>query len=422
MALTTYTHGGTSNQPFGTYTGVKVIDNFATSSFPTTGSTDPYTSVQLYLVYQFKMYMGGTSGTANAARQGLWNSATSVYHYANQTINGVAATVSSATVLETVTLNAVIQSGKTYYGGGWASASLASKRDTATGSFSMYSGNATSGTNVFTYNPGNLYFQVLYYYLPSAPGTPTITSTTASSATISWTAPADNGGTAVTGYKVQYSTDAANWNTFTEGSYSTTPATTATVTGLKPGTTYYFRVAAKNAVIPGYGDATYGNGTGAVANTTGTFTSGYSSYSDSSGAWFYDSYSSGPFSAASTSVKLPGGVYSAGTWQPIKDVRCQVFSGSTSVSTTYSTGNPLISATLNSPGIALKSGDTIIISGASASWVNGTWTVNTVTSNTAFTFNGGTPTTTGGSTGTLTSATRSGSVKVWNGTSWVSYF
>jgi hypothetical protein len=309
-----------------------MIDGFAASNFSVTGPTDPWNAVQLYLVYQVKMYMGGTSGTAGSARLGLWNSASAYYQVANQTINGVAATVSSATVLETATLNSVIQSGKTYYAGGWASASLASKRDTATGSFSSYSGNGFGTTVLATYNPGNLYFQINYYFLPSAPGTPTVTSKTANSVTISWTAPSNNGGAAVSAYKVEYSTDGSSWVTYTEGSYSTTPATSITVGGLKAGQTYYFRVAAKNAVVPGYGDGTIGNGTGVVANTSGGFTSGYTTYSDNTGVWVYDSYSSGPYSGTSAATKLNGGVYNGTTWVPFSALK--VHNGSTFVSPT----------------------------------------------------------------------------------------
>lgn len=420
MALSTFTNGGTGLQPFGSASGIKMIDNFSSADL-TSGPTDPNTGVQLYLVYQVKMYMGGTSGSTGAARLGLWNSATSYYQVANQTINGVAATVSSATALETATLNAVIQSGKTYYAGGWASASLASKRDNATGSFSSYSGNGTSGTVATTYNPGNLYFQILYYYLPSAPGTPTVTSYTSSTATISWTAPSNDGGTAVSGYKVQYSTDATNWTTYTEGSYSATPSTSITITGLTPGQTYYFRVAAKNAVIPGYGTASIGNGTSIVADTAGGFTSGYTSYSDSSGSWIYDSYSSGAFSSASASVKLYGGVYSAGSWNPVKNVTYRAATNMAITSASIITGNPTVTVTVGSTS-ALKSGDSITITGGAATWFNGTWTISSILSSTQFTYTSTSFTTTASSSGTISIANRNATVKVWNGISWVSYY
>lgn len=60
---------------------------------------------------------------------------------------------------------------------------------------------------------------------------------------LEWTAPSDDGGSAVTGYEVWYGTsaDSSAWVLF-----STVDALSATVTGLEPGTTYYFGVKAVN--------------------------------------------------------------------------------------------------------------------------------------------------------------------------------
>ena len=65
--------------------------------------------------------------------------------------------------------------------------------------------------------------------------------------TLSWAAPFD-GGSAITDYVVQYSTDRKTWITITDG---VSTATTATVTGLTPRVTYRFRVAAVNVVGTG---------------------------------------------------------------------------------------------------------------------------------------------------------------------------
>lgn len=78
----------------------------------------------------------------------------------------------------------------------------------------------------------------------TVPGTPTVGAAKGrnSSASLSWTAPSSNGGSAITGYVVTpyVGTTAQPAQTFTG------TATTQIVTGLSPGTTYTFTVAAQN--------------------------------------------------------------------------------------------------------------------------------------------------------------------------------
>jgi titin len=68
-------------------------------------------------------------------------------------------------------------------------------------------------------------------------------------ATLKWTAPASDGGSSITDYRIQYSRDGGKtWATFADP-VSTTP--TATVTRLIKGTRYVYRVAAMNAAGTG---------------------------------------------------------------------------------------------------------------------------------------------------------------------------
>jgi uncharacterized repeat protein (TIGR02543 family) len=100
-------------------------------------------------------------------------------------------------------------------------------------------------------------------------------------ATLSWTA-ASSGGSNITDYLIQYSTDNSNWTTFADG---TSTATSATVTGLTNGTLYYFRVSAINAVNTSAASSTASTttvvsvtyalgtlGTGSVPTQTGKLT------------------------------------------------------------------------------------------------------------------------------------------------------
>ncbi|HEU5488488.1 MAG TPA: fibronectin type III domain-containing protein [Candidatus Nitrosotalea sp.] len=84
----------------------------------------------------------------------------------------------------------------------------------------------------------------------TVPQPPTgLTATVASSSEIdlSWTAPANNGGAAITGYMIERSQDAGStWSTMSSNTGST--STTYSDTGLTPSTSYTYRVSAINSV------------------------------------------------------------------------------------------------------------------------------------------------------------------------------
>jgi hypothetical protein len=90
-------------------------------------------------------------------------------------------------------------------------------------------------------------------YTPSdaaAPGAPTGVHASAGNGTasVAWTAPANDGGSAITGYTLQYSVDkGAHWTTTTHNGTSRSQA----VSGLTNGKSYVFRVAARNVAGTG---------------------------------------------------------------------------------------------------------------------------------------------------------------------------
>jgi hypothetical protein len=98
----------------------------------------------------------------------------------------------------------------------------------------------------------------VWIILPVAPPAPTaLTSPSQSSGSVflTWAAPANDGGSAITDYAVQYSSNSGStWTTF---SRSASTALNATVTSLTNGTAYQFRVAGVNGV-----------GTGSYSSTT----------------------------------------------------------------------------------------------------------------------------------------------------------
>ena len=80
---------------------------------------------------------------------------------------------------------------------------------------------------------------------PGAPSLSTLMIVTSASIILSWSAPADDGGSAVTGYRIEYSEDSGDtWQTLVEDTGTT--ETEYTHGGLEPETTLHYRVLAIN--------------------------------------------------------------------------------------------------------------------------------------------------------------------------------
>lgn len=109
-------------------------------------------------------------------------------------------------------------------------------------------GVVTAFTSSATLADGYVYDCGAYAALaPAAPTGLTVTPS-AAQAVLSWTAPTNNGGAAITDYFIQFSSNAgSSYSTF---SHAASTATTATITGLSAGS-YLFRVSATNSVGTG---------------------------------------------------------------------------------------------------------------------------------------------------------------------------
>ena len=84
--------------------------------------------------------------------------------------------------------------------------------------------------------------------VPGAPGNLSVSVNDTDKLDVSWDAPESNGGSAVTGYRVEWKAAANSWDTPADVSETTVTGTSHTVTGLTDGVEYTFRVFAVNTV------------------------------------------------------------------------------------------------------------------------------------------------------------------------------
>ena len=86
---------------------------------------------------------------------------------------------------------------------------------------------------------------------PDAPHNLNVSPDDTGTLDVSWEAPARDGGSAITEYRVQWKETAGNWDTPTDVSQETVTGTTHTITGLTDGVEYTVRVIAVNGVGDG---------------------------------------------------------------------------------------------------------------------------------------------------------------------------
>ena len=84
--------------------------------------------------------------------------------------------------------------------------------------------------------------------VPGAPGSLSVSVNDTGKLDVSWGAPESNGGSSVTGYRVQWRETPDSWDTPADVSETTVTGTSHTVTGLTDGVEYTFRVFAVNTV------------------------------------------------------------------------------------------------------------------------------------------------------------------------------
>src|SRR5207249_6705337 len=152
------------------------------------------------------------------------------------------------------------------------------------------------------------------------------TTVSASQVNLSWTAPADNGGSSITGYKIERSTNGGStWSTLVANTGSA--ATTYSDAGLTHTTTYAYRVSAINSVGTGSPSSTASATTLAVApSSPSALTATVASSSQINLSWTAPSDNGG---SAIIGYMIERSTDGGTTWT-------NVISNSGSTSTTYS--------------------------------------------------------------------------------------
>jgi hypothetical protein len=266
--LTVSTQDSNRNAITGYYTELDQNGNYVASGFTpytfTLNNGQTYTvSVNNYGNYQFDHWLDTGSVTASRVISISSNGIiTAVYRTIPQSPTGLTATASSSQI--NLSWTAPADNGgspitgykierSTDAGSTWSTV-VPSTASTAT----TYSDTGLAHSTTYTYRVSAI--NVVGPSLPSSVSSATtlniisqpptgLVATAASSSQInlSWTAPADNGGSPITGYKIERSTDAGStWSTSTPNTGNT--ATTYSDTGLVQGTTYTYRVSAINAI------------------------------------------------------------------------------------------------------------------------------------------------------------------------------
>ncbi|MEZ5117692.1 MAG: fibronectin type III domain-containing protein [Candidatus Nanopelagicales bacterium] len=158
----------------------------------------------------------------------------------------------------------------------------------------------------------------------SVPGAPTgVTAAPGDGkATVSWTAPGSDGGSAITGYVVQQSVDAGTTWTPAAGSPAGPTATSLEVTGLTNGINVSFRVAATNAVGQGpYSTPSVPVTPGAGATVTVTSPAASGSQISSNGYFGVSAVSTGIPAGTTAYVTLNGSAKASTTVQASGAIR-----------------------------------------------------------------------------------------------------
>lgn len=193
------------------------------------------------LAYRIYAYAGGYSGSVTCSLQ-----------LGSEKTANFTAPSGTATSTGWRTISALLTPGTTTFRLNASNRAYIGRSNGGSPQLQDSNGNTWSGQAIGQYS---------YYQAPTAPTSLAALASGYTTGSASWEAPSDNGGTAITGYRVQIATNSS----FSGATTYNQTGTSKAFTGLTPGVTYYVRVAAKN-------DVTDEAGTTSVYGSTDSFT------------------------------------------------------------------------------------------------------------------------------------------------------
>jgi hypothetical protein len=234
-----------------------------------------YNNVNQILVVNIGIRAGGLSHSSGRARAKIFNSGGSVRAYSTlENLPNVGTAIPSSEITfffpgtadGVVSSSAILSGGVSYRFGmlGITQAPIVFARQANSYDIQLQGFSGIDAFTSFSANQGTPFSghaimgTVNYVYAPSAPNTPTLSSTSTSSISFSYgSLTGDSGDTFVTGYRIEYKLAASSsWELLT-----TTSSTSFTASGLTAGTSYNFRIAATNLATEAFGNWSAYSGT-----------------------------------------------------------------------------------------------------------------------------------------------------------------
>lgn len=217
--------------------------------------------------------------------------------------------------------------------------------DTTRNPDGIYTDGTLTSTGTPNWNTTAIYGKIRWQSVPNAPASAPTVSAGSNYADLSFPLPTDNGGSAITGYRILISPDLATWYSTDEitdftnnagtisltvsGYYASSSATT--LTALSPATNYYFQVAAINGVSKAHSsnfkDVTAHTGTNSAYTLATTL--GYGKRFTSTAATTDIRYASRYTGNASDSVVVEGITYTG--WTKVQNIKRNTSTGWTNL-------------------------------------------------------------------------------------------